>query len=313
MNAGTSDRRWPGNRHPFLLQLLDPERDKKDLAYRGLAAAVHRLTRAGKQCPEWLARAMFALAPSGGLRQVALDLRQALASGTAEQVLSIAFTARRAPDRRAEKIVSHRYRFVWICNPKVASRSIIAALCQADPEARLIRDLTSAQLYAAEPRIREYLSFAFVRNPYTRSHSFYADRVVRASTNRHRPMRHFHGTSEDTSFDDLCTWLNTPYGSDAFADRHWLSQHVQTRLPSGRLPDVLGRYECIEEDLGAIAARLDMPASALPVVNTMTGWHPVEAMADQHLRRRARDLSTRNRRLLRARYAEDFDLLGYAP
>ena len=41
---------------------------------------------------------MFALAPPGGLRQVALDLCQALASGTAEQVRSIAFTARRAPD-----------------------------------------------------------------------------------------------------------------------------------------------------------------------------------------------------------------------
>ena len=74
-----------------------------------------------------------------------------------------------------------------------------------------------------------------------------------------------------------------------------------------------GAWRTRRTNLCAIAARLGMPAPELPVVNTMTGLHPVEAAADRHLQQRARDLSARNRRLLRARYAKDFDLLGYAP
>ena len=45
-----------------------------------------------------------------------------------ETARAIYRTAMRRTDLRAEKIVSNRYRFVWLCNPKVASRSMIDAL-----------------------------------------------------------------------------------------------------------------------------------------------------------------------------------------
>ena len=256
---------------------------------------------------------MIALAPCAACRQVARELRTALAAGAAGRARAIASTARSTPDRRAEKIVSHRYRYVWICNPKVASRSLISALCAVDPDAELVRHGTTAQLYEARPGIRNYLSFAFVRDPYTRTHSFYADKLLRTEKKALERIERLHGISRDMSFDDLCAWLNSPYGSDAFADRHWLSQHLQLRLPARRMPDVVGRYERLEEDLSAIARRLDMPVPNLPRLNTMTGWCPVEARSDHYRQQRERDLSVRNRRLLRARYAEDFELLGYPP
>ena len=78
-------------------------------------------------------------------------------------------TAARRPDRRAEKIVSRRYRFLWICNPKAASRSLIAALRAADPEAVLIRHRTLEQVLARYPEAGAFFRFAFLRHPYHRT------------------------------------------------------------------------------------------------------------------------------------------------
>ena len=70
-------------------------------------------------------------------RELGALLAAAIADGDDATALKLAVTAMRGPDRRAEKILSHRYRFLWICNPKAASRSLIASLLAADPEALL--------------------------------------------------------------------------------------------------------------------------------------------------------------------------------
>lgn len=69
----------------------------------------------------------------------------------------------------------------------------------------------------------------------------------------------------------MCRWLNTPDGSDAFADRHILSQLVQIRMQSGHLPDFIGRFENINADLDRVAERLGLPTPALPMPNTVAG------------------------------------------
>ncbi len=63
-------------------------------------------------------------------------------------------TAGRRPNLRAEKIVSHRRRYLWLCIPKAASRSIIAALGAADPAAELIRGRTLEEVLAAARQTR---------------------------------------------------------------------------------------------------------------------------------------------------------------
>ena len=106
----------------------------------------------------------------------------------------------------------------------------------------------------------------------------------------------------------MCAWLNTPYGSNAFAERHWLSQHRQIRLPDGRLPDFVGRHERLEPDLALVAARLGLRVRPLEPLNTMSGWlpPPEREAIDRH-----RDLDRCNRAKLRSRYAADFRLFGY--
>lgn len=295
------------------LRWLISNEHRPGLAFYVLAKAVARRTRMGKSCPSWLATAMLAVAPSTAHRELARDLRRALISGDADPARSIAGTAAYSPDLRAEKIVSHRFGFVWLCNPKVASRSLIAALCAADRSAQLIEHMTIAELHSSQQRTRDYFSFAFVRNPYTRAHSFYADKVLRASNSKKiSRIAHHHGVAEDSSFDEVCAWLNTPYGSDALADRHWLSQHRQIRLPTGELPDFVGRYERLEDDLAYVVTLIGMPQPELPIINTSVGWKPDLRLAEQARYRRAKDLTERNRALLRTRYAADFELFGYS-
>ena len=124
----------------------------------------------------------------------------------------------------------------------------------------------------------------------------------------------FYGLAEVGSFEHYCEWLNTPYGSDAVADRHFLSQHRQIGLADGRLPDFVGRHENLDEDWQRLAAHLGLPAAALPLMNTMAGWR-ADADALKTARSAAMEahMTERSKTLLRTRYAEDFRLLGYSP
>ena len=297
----------------MIRQLLQPPSGPaaraRRAAYRALArAAVHRLAGADA-CPQLLATAMAALATLPAERLVARELRAALAEGDARRALSIGTNACRSTDVRAEKIVSHGHR-IWVCNPKVASRSLIVALREADPNAELMCERTLREIHAAERRTRSYLSFAFVRDPYARAHSFYADKIGRPPRRAAPITDQYHGLPR-RGFDDVCAWLNTPYGSDAFAERHWLSQHRQIRLPDGRLPDFVGRYERLESDLALVAARLRLRVPPLERINTMSGSLAAPERAAYDQQRRETDLDAANRALLRTRYAEDFQRFGY--
>ena len=230
-------------------------------------------------------------------------LAAAMADGDDATALALAATALRGPDRRAEKVLSHRYRFLWICNPKAASRSLIAALRAADPDALLIRERTLEQVHARHPEARSYFSFAFLRHPRERIRSFYADKHARARHERTlylQFIRPYHGVRLGMTFGELCAWLGTPCGADAFADRHWLSQWRQLVDPQGRLPDFLGRYEHLEADWRTLRARLGLPRAALPRLNAGDPGFRRDAVADAGIDA-----------LLRRRYARDYEIGGY--
>ena len=243
-----------------------------------------------------------------------------LSRGAFREAKRVAHTATRTPDLGAEKIISRTYRFLWLCNPKVMSRSIIAALCNADPGAVIIRGKSVSEIYAMYPEVKDYDSFAFIRHPIDRALSLYAE--LRFSPKRYQGEQRIHkeekrrffldrhpGLADVNSFDEYCQWLNTPYGSDALADRHFLSQHVQIRRKDGRLPDAIGCIEHAGEDLKRIAARVGMPAPALPMLNTMVAWQPSSPHALNAARSEMMTLVTdRNRALLETRYADDLDL-----
>ena len=256
--------------------------------------------------------ALVAAAPGAAHRAVATDAGEAFAAGRREDARAMLATLTRIAGRDAEKIVSCRHRYVWICNPKVASRSLIAALLDADPQARLFRQATLAEVYRVLPDARRFTSFAFVRDPFERAHSFFADDGP-SGGKRGGLLAGRYGVRGDGSFAELCAWLNTPCGADAFADRHWLSQHEILRDEDGRLPDFVGRYERLEADLAEIAARLGMPRPALPALNRSPRAVLAGGEASAAGTLRAAHLNARNRAELGRRYAADFERFGYAP
>ena len=191
------------------------------------------------------ARALARLAGVLGANPpIAKDVVCALSRGAFGDTWRMARTVA-GPPRHGLKLLSRKYRCLWMINLKVASRSIVAALRAADPDAERTGERSVSELYAAHPEAREYYSFAFVRHPFARALSFYwaafvSPRVVYTDGQRlHRTLNfrylldRFFGLAEVGSFEDYCEWLNTPYGSDAFADPHFLSQHVQISLGGG--------------------------------------------------------------------------------
>ncbi len=181
----------------------------------------------------------LAVSDNPAWQAIGTELAEALDAREHAAVRAIVATVTRRSDCRAEKMVSHRHGFLWICNAKVASRSLIRALRAADPEIELVRRRTVSEVLAARPEVRRYFSFAFVRHPCQRAFSCYADKYTlprpRKDSWRYL-MEPFHGVSERMTFVEWCRWLDTPYGSDAFADRHWLSQHRQIRMPDAASP-----------------------------------------------------------------------------
>ena len=255
-------------------------------------------------------------------------------------------------DLGSEKVISAKYRFICLCVPKVASRSLITALRMVDEQAEVLA-LPIADVYRLRPEAERYFSFALLRHPFTRTISWYrelffaediysanyhhyrgnrgttlfdaaADQRVRLRgavadiaapdakrDKRERLLAKYRSLAEVRTFEDVCVWLHSRAGRDAGADRHFLSQHVQTRLPNGRPPQRVGRFENIDADLAGIAARIGMPVPALPLLNTMAGWQaPRSTLAVARSRART-ELNDRCRALLRRRYAGDFALGGY--
>lgn len=229
-------------------------------------------------------------------RQVAPRLASAVSRGDEQAALAIAKNARQKPDRKAEKIVSNRYEFVWICNPKVASRSIIQALLAAEPEAILVEEKTIEELLSAWPKARQFFSFAFLRDPCERARSFYYDKLdLGPLASKWNVDRRFYGLCKGMTFADYCRWLDTPFGSDAFAEKHWLSQHEQIQV-EGHLPDYVGSHENLEENWRWVSARVGLPHIELPHLNRRRVGADVEVDGD-------------SKAILRRRYERDFDLL----
>lgn len=255
----------------------------------------------------------------------ARDIVGATARGRLAAAWLMARTAARRPDLGAEKILSREYRYLWLCVPKVASRSIRDALCAMTPDAEVFVDKSIAEVFALRPEARNYYSFAFVRHPFSRAISFYTElhcaprRYADTAQCQHKKekaghfFQRFYGLAGAADFDSYCQWLQTPYASDAVADRHFLSQHIQLELGGGRLPDFIGRLESLDADFRGAVKQIGMPIPDLPLLNTMAGWQPVPAALNTARAAAGACLTGENKALLITRYAKDLALKEYSP
>jgi len=231
---------------------------------------------------------MRALNPTAMLRAFAALFRRREAAANVVEAM-------RRSDALSAKVISHERKYIWLCNPKVASRSIIAALRAADPSAEVIRNASISRIYETHPEAKDYFTFAFVRHPVTRAYSLYRD------------LLGGDGIEEASAFEEFCD------GSGAFADPRFLSQSAQLRLPDGCLPDFIGRFESLDADFNAVAGRLGLPQTTSSLLNTTPG-RKARINEAQSARTEWRSCVTPYaEEALRARYVEDFRIGGYAP
>ena len=137
----------------------------------------------------------------------------------------------------------------------------------ADPDAVRLEQRTLEDLFSTFPEARSFFTFAFVRNPCERARSFFDDKLDSGPlAPKWNVDRQYYGLHKGMSFAEYCRWLDTPFGSDAFAERHWLSQYMHIEV-DGCLPNYVGSYENLEENWRWVLARLGIPYTELPHLN----------------------------------------------
>ena len=280
-----------------------------------------------------LAKAVIAPSLLVHAPRVTADALRAVARGKLGDLRGIYDSIALATEKNyVQKIVSRRFKFIWISMPKVASRSFIVALLRVDPTAEFYANAHVEDIYNVHPGAADYLVFGFVRHPYARAMSLYENlhapighgppryKYHLKSRRRAYFQRHYGLAATRSGFDDFCEWLNTPYASDARADTDIRSMANLLRLEDGRRAEFIGRIENLDADLRRLSELLGMPKPCLPTLHTKDGWERKDSKprsgrgrSGLHAPTFGTRISEQSKRNLIRRYANDFPLGNYQP
>lgn len=131
------------------------------------------------------------------------------------------------PNQAPDLLVNRDAGRVIVLVPKVASQAVLRAARDLDPDGTTIEHLGHGESIAAVRDLGSFEWVAVVREPLARVQSCYQNKVAVLDTTGSRARRlarHF-GLRPGMGLPAFCAWLAlSPYGSDARADRHWVSQ-----------------------------------------------------------------------------------------
>jgi len=153
--------------------------------------------------------------------------------------------------------------------PKAANSTIMATLGDYSGYSKRFsrggkksRFLRPARMSAAEVARMdaEAFRFTFVRDPYGRALSAFADKVVR-KRKQARPFFRWLGRVEAPAFIDFLRFLED---GGAMSDAHWAPQSDLMLLPVAEF-HLVGRLERLEADLSAVVERVFAPAAPLAI------------------------------------------------
>lgn len=227
-------------------------------------------------------------------------------------------SASRPPaDPICEKVISEKFRFVWVGIPKVATRSILTALYrepQVDIAGREVND-ELWKLLKQNEIFEKYFKFAFVRNPWARIVSSYLNKIQRFREDTQRDIiDRYPGLRFKMPFEEFIRFLlEDPSGKDEGANRHWISQHVFVTGKNGELlVDFIGKMENLKEDFATACLKIGLPEIQLPWLNSREGWKANKQVLNQKDPFYYRSYFTpETRELVRKRYLKDIEMFGY--
>lgn len=208
-------------------------------------------------------------------------------------------------DRQTEIVYSHDHKFLCVLVPKCGSRTILAGLEKAAKTNNFDLNVKERGASAFVIGYDSFYRFAIVRDPWARAYSCYKQKILQNS-----PIKQaLHFTNRDglnagMSFAEFVAWLNTPYGADNRADRHWASQHLILGLDMGFEYTFVGKLENMVEDIGAVANRLGFASDTFVERRNITN-----GSSNSYLDHYTPDLIAQ----ISARYARDIEEFGYEP
>lgn len=184
--------------------------------------------------------------------------------------------------------------------PKVASRTIKDMFRSLNGGANSFEEhIRPDKIRACYP---DYFIFSFVRNPWDRIHSCWKDKIDDAVTpGKISILSRFPDLYPFMPFEEFVEWLATEPGSDASADRHWLSQTAHLTSAGGEsFCDYIGRIEEYEEHIREIERRAGCALPRPPARNVQGEREGYESA-----------YSARGRQIIASRYAGDIERFGY--
>ncbi|MEO0731975.1 MAG: sulfotransferase family protein [Bacteroidota bacterium] len=181
-----------------------------------------------------------------------------------------------AEDFRNNLLISPRYGYAFLNNPKVACTTIRKLLIDAERGAvRPFADRAPSLHYkeflpffnawqieglASWLAASDHFTFCFVRNPFTRLLSGYLDKIVRGESQRMNILKALGREDEPTAAISFSTFVRTVCAMPVMEqDPHWRVQYYHT-CQAGIAFDFVGRFENLEADLRIVARRLGIEA-----------------------------------------------------
>ncbi len=203
------------------------------------------------------------------------------------------------PDDDLVKVVLPDRKMIWMWVPKVAGSSTSKALIGAYGERAIACHIPLDLIWRLNPEYRSFEVIGFKRNPYTRTVSCWASKLM-SRQGIHAPYlrkSRYAGLHHGMPFGEFAAWLNTPAGSDQLADQHWMSQHLLLQRADRMLP---------YEDLSASIAELGL--ASLPRNNVRA---VVDARQGIEHRPAISYYDARSYADITRRFARDLEVLGY--
>lgn len=201
---------------------------------------------------------------------------------------------------------------LYLCVPKVASRSILQICESSFADGRVLKEQKVDYHRLFQSLSKTVFSFSFVRDPIERVLSFYYDKCVNfdGSPGKVAMFARYKNLEPTIELNNFIKWLNSDEGQDYNADHHFCSQYLFIYSRDWKkCVNYVGNFKTLPDDLSSIWTRLGRVLPTLPHLNSN---------ADSSIRKMiipscnyASELSSAQIRALRKRYEADYDLFDF--
>lgn len=194
----------------------------------------------------------------------------------------------------AKEIKSNRYvvginnkqKFVWFRVAKVASTTVKRVFMKHD----IAMPIKSLEFKFNPSDYQNYFKFAFVRNPWSRVVSCYAQKVE----NKNPDWAFYYSECFDKGFEYFVDFIDRKNLTKA--DRHI---RLQTSLIPVTEVDFIGRLENFDEDFLYVLKKLGVKDAHIPQKNPSNHLHYSQYYND------------RTKEIIAQKYAKDIEVFGY--